>query len=127
MRLKRRARRQCAPEPLLGRLKCWSANEAEGVYWVRVRVCRCRIGGGGRVGEGVTSSSRFCEVAKDEGEVMVRAHHLGHREVDKGVALAVVVMQPRLSRVGEMSARTRQWWWWKGASGCWRDLVVASS
>ena len=83
-------RRQCAPEPLLGRLKCWSANEAEGVYWVRVRVCRCRIGGGGRVGEGVTSSSRFCEVAKDEGEVMVRAHHLRHREVDKGVALAVV-------------------------------------
>ena len=24
-------KRQCAPEPLLGRLKCWGANEAEGV------------------------------------------------------------------------------------------------
>ena len=35
-----------------------------------MRVCRCRIGGrsGGRVGKGVTSSSRCHEVAKDEGE-----------------------------------------------------------
>ena len=25
-------RRQCAPEPLLGHLKCWGVNKVEGVY-----------------------------------------------------------------------------------------------
>ena len=43
----------------------------------------------GRVGEGVTSSSRCYEVAKDEGKVMVRAHHLHHGEVDKGALLSL--------------------------------------